>query len=208
MDNKALFKLSYGVFVIGVKSGEKLNGCVANTAVQVTSEPAKMSVTLNKNNYTTNLILKSGQFSISVMEEDVSMETIGNFGFKTGKTADKFASVNYKTFAGGTPYITDGINAAILCKVESSLDVGSHIIIVGEIVDAITLSDKNSLTYADYHKLKNGVTPPNAPSYVPPQEEVKGYKCSVCGYIYKGEPLPPDFICPICGQPASVFKKL
>lgn len=208
MDNKALFKLSYGLYYIGTY-GAKANACVANTAIQVTSQPPKLAVTLNKQNLTTDVIDYTGLFTVSVMDEDTVLEDIARFGFASGVDKDKFEGFDgYKTF-GQTPYITRNTNAAFLIKVESSLDVGTHKTFVGEVVDAVVLSGKPSLTYADYHAKKNGVTPPKAPGYVAETADTAGvrYRCKVCGYIHEGE-LPAGFECPVCHRPAEFFEKI
>lgn len=206
MDKTALFNLSYGLFAIGAK-GEKLNACIANTAIQVTSEPVKLSVTLNNDNFTTGLIIKSGAFSVSVLSNSVSMETIGRFGFKSGANFDKFTDFDYNVFSGGVPYLKNEVNAAFLCKLTNTLSVGSHTILVGEMTECLKLSAESSLTYKDYHSLKNGVTPKNAPSYNPAAVK-KGYRCSVCGYIYEGDDIPDDYICPVCKATRDKFLRI
>lgn len=208
MDEKALFKLSYGLYFVGAKGKEKANACVSNTVVQVTNTPNKLSVTLNKDHYTTKCIEESGYFSVSVMDQSVTMDTIGRFGFSSGKDKDKFEGFSgFGSFEGGAPYIKEGVCAVMLVKVEGSMDVGTHKVFFGEVSEALTLNDTAPLTYADYHNIKKGTTPKSAPSYVPPAEN-KGWKCSICGYVYEGDPLPEDFICPVCGRPASFFKKI
>lgn len=165
MDPKALFSLSYGLYYIGTY-GAKPNACVANTAIQVTSAPAKIAVTLNKANLTTDVIGYTGLFTVSVLDADAVLDDIARFGFKSGMDTDKFDGFSdWKTF-GQVPYITRNTNAAFLVKTESSLDVGTHRIFVGTVEEAVRLGSVPSLTYADYHAKKNGVTPPRAPGFV------------------------------------------
>lgn len=209
MDPKAMFKLSYGLYYIGT-FGAKMNACVANTAIQVTASPIKMAVTVNKDNLTADVIDYTHKFSVSVMDTDVSLDDIARFGFKSGLDTDKFEGFDaYKTFEGNVPYITANTCAAMLVEVENSIDCGTHKIYFGSVREALTLNDKAPLTYADYHAKKNGATPPRAPGYVAPETETaeEKWRCSVCGYVHKG-PLPADFICPVCKQPAGVFVKL
>ena len=207
MNQSSLHKLTCGLYVISSAFEKESSGCVANTLQQVTSSPVQLSITLNKNNYTEQLIEKSGVFNAVVLPQDVDMDTIRHFGFQSGKDVDKYGTFPHQLDAQNIPYI-DGVGVCYFtCKVVSTLDVGSHVIFVGEVVDMDVLSDKEVITYAYYHKVKNGATPKNASSY---QEkvEVKGWRCTVCGYIYEGEVLPDDYICPLCGAPAVMFEKL
>ncbi len=208
MDPKALFRLSYGLYYIGTY-GIKPNACVANTAIQVTSSPAKIAVTLNKDNFTTSVIDYTGKFTVSVIDTDVSLEEISRFGFASGADTDKFDGfADYGKF-GDVPYIAKNTNAAFLLRKEASLDVGTHKIFIGTVEDAVVLSDRPSLTYADYHAKKNGATPPRAPAFVYEKEDVGKvrYRCKVCGYIHEGE-LPDNFECPVCHRPATYFERI
>lgn len=207
MDMKAFFKLSYGLYIVTSKDNDKESGCVINTMTQVTSEPAQVCVTLNKDNYTTQLIQSSGVYNVSVLLESVSMDTIRQFGFQCGKDINKFEGVDYATDNNGVKYLTKETAACFSCKVTKTVDVGTHIMFIGEVEDAKVLNDGDVLTYAAYHEKKNGTTPKNAPSYV--EETTKsGWRCDVCGYIYEGDVLPDDYICPICKVDASHFQKI
>lgn len=206
MDKKAFFKLSYGLYVISSHAGKKDSACIANTFNQVTSSPAQVSITLNKDNFTTELIEKSGVFNCAVLLESVSMDVIRHFGFQSGRNIDKFASYNSKKDINNVQYITEGVAAVFSCKVVKTVDVGTHILFIGEVEDAKVLSNDQVLTYENYHKIKKGTTPKTAPSYV--ETEQKGWRCKICGYIYEGEELPEDYICPVCRQPASAFEKI
>ncbi len=207
MDTMALRSISYGLYIITAKDGEKQNGCVVNTMQQVTASPAKLSVAINKNNYTTEMIRKSGYFCGAVLSETVSMDTIAEFGFKSGVDTEKFATIPYEVDVNGIQYVKEGTSAVFSCKVEQMIDIGSHILFIGEIEDMKVTSDMAPMTYAYYHTVKNGTTPKNASSYVEPEQKA-GYKCSICSYVYEGMELPEDYICPICKQGADKFVKL
>lgn len=207
MDLKAFFKLSYGVYIVTSKDGDKESGCVINTMTQVTSKPAQLCVTLNKDNYTTELVQASGIFNVSVLLESVSMDTIRNFGFQSGKNVNKFENFECLTDTNGLKYPAHEIAATFSCRVNQSVDVGSHIMFIAEVQDAKHINDEQVLTYAAYHDKKNGVTPKNSPSYIE-EPTKKGWRCDVCGYIYEGDDLPEDFTCPVCKAEASHFHKI
>ena len=195
MDSKAFFKLSYGVYIISTSADNKEGGCVINTLTQVTSSPARLSIALNKENYTLKLIETSGTFSAAVLSDDVEMDLIRRFGFQCGKDVKKYDGIPQGRDSLNNPYPTEGVCARFTCRVVSSMDVGSHMIIVGEVVEAEVLDSQTpALTYSNYHQADT--------------KEVTGWRCSVCGYILESETLPPDFICPVCGKDASYFVKL
>ena len=209
MDSKAFFKLSYGVYIISTSADGRESGCVINTLTQVTSSPARLSIALNKENYTFKLIETSGTFSAVVLSDDVEMDLIRRFGFQCGKDVEKYDGIPHGRDSLHNPYPTEGVCARFTCRVVSSMDVGTHMIIVGEAVEAEVLDSQTpALTYSNYHLKKNGTTPPKAPSYQADTDKVTGWRCSVCGYILESETLPPDFICPVCGKDASYFVKL
>lgn len=207
MDTKAFFKLTYGLYIITSKFGDKESGCVINTMTQATSEPSQVTVTLNKNNYTTKLIQESGVFNVSVLLESVSMDTIRQFGFQSGQDTNKFGIGEYGEDSHGVKYLLNDSSASFTCRVKQSLDVGTHILFVAEVEDAKVLSEDEVLTYTNYHNKKNGTTPKSAPSYVE-ETEKQGWRCNICGYIYEGATLPEDFVCPICKMDVSHFEKL
>ena len=182
---------------------------MVNTVTQVTAEPAKLMVAINKENATTDAVLASGRFEAAVLCETAPMELIGTFGFKTSREVDKFAPFQTARDAHGVPYVTQDVAARFGCKVVDTLDAGTHMLIIGLVEEAEVLNTAAPMTYAYYHRVKNGLTPPKASSYQAQQEKKPGgWRCKVCGYIYEGETLPADYKCPICGQPASVFEKL
>lgn len=207
MNESALFKLSYGLYIISSKEDEKLVGCVANTLHQVTSSPIKVSITLNKDNVTQQVIERTKRFNAVVLSEQVSMDVIKTFGFQSSKDIDKYATHAYALDSQGLPYLSENTSAFVSCNVIDSLDLDTHVLYVGEVIEAETLSDEPVMTYAYYHQVKNGATPKNAPSYQAKQQKI-GWRCTVCGYLYEGDPLPSDYICPLCGADASAFEKV
>ena len=207
MDQTAFFKLSYGLYIISTTSEGKDAGCVANTLHQVTSSPAQLAVTLNKDNYTEQLIEKSGRFSAVVLTQNCGMDIIKNFGFCSSRDNDKFAQCTYRRDTHGVPYPSEHMAARYSLKVVKTLDLGTHVMFVGEVEEAELLSEEEVMTYAYYHQVKNGATPKNAPSYQEKSEK-SGWRCTICGYIYEGDPLPQDYVCPLCGAPAALFEKL
>ena len=203
MNKKAMYCLTYGLFVLTARSGEKDNGCIINTAGQVTSTPNRISITVNKENFTHDMILESGKFNISILSEQASFDTFQHFGFQSGKTTDKFAGYSAcKRSANGIYYVTEGTNAYISAVVEQTIDLGSHTMFIAAVEDMEVLSDVPSATYAYYQ------------SSIKPKPEAKApqgktvWRCKVCGYIYEGEELPADYICPLCKHPASDFEKV
>jgi flavin reductase (DIM6/NTAB) family NADH-FMN oxidoreductase RutF/rubredoxin len=211
MDKKALYKLSYGLFLLSAKSKDKINGCIINTAIQVTNEPVRLSVTVSKNNYTSEMILRSDRVCLSVLSMDVTMDTIARFGFQSGKDVKKFDDFEYFNDNYGLPYIKKGVNAVFSGKVISNYDIGSHITFIIEIDDSTVLSDAPSITYDYYQKVKKGTTFVNAPSFNKESSEnislkKKAWKCKICGYIEYADELPENFNCPICEHPKEDFE--
>ncbi|MEF9961987.1 MAG: flavin reductase [Erysipelotrichaceae bacterium] len=206
MNERALFKLSYGLYIVSSKDEYTTSGCIVNSLNQITNTPNQMSVTLNKNNATTKVIQNSNMFTAVVLTQSAPMELIGEFGFKSSKDVDKFSKFKV-AYDHDIPYINEHVAAYFTCKVTQSVDVGTHIMFIGECIEAEEISKEEVMTYAYYHQVKNGTTPPSAPSY---QKEVKvvGWRCKVCGYIYEGEHIPADFICPVCGVDVNSFEKI
>lgn len=207
MDTKAFFKLSYGLYIVSSCYDDKQSGCVVNTLSQVTSKPPKLSVTISKNNFTKEIIEKSGYFAATALTQNAEMDLIGEFGFKKSKNVDKFAKFNTLIDEKGIKYVTDSAAARYSCKVINKLDLGTHVMFIGEVLEAEVLSSDEVMTYTYYHKIKKGTTPKNAPSY---KEETiqKGYRCKICGYVLEADEVPVDYICPICGQGYDKFEKI
>lgn len=203
MDNKAMYKLSYGLFVLTSSIDGRDNGCIINTAVQVTSEPNCISIAVNKANYTEEIIQKSGKFNISVLSEKAPFELFQRFGFQSGRDVDKFAGFSKcERSANGLYYVSEGTNAFLSASVKQKIDLGSHTLFIALVDDMEVLSEAPSATYAYY---QSDIKPK-------PEKKVSAgktvWRCSVCGYTYEGEDLPADFICPICKHPAADFEKV
>lgn len=205
MDKKAMYKLSYGLFVLTAKDEEKDNGCIINTAIQASSMPNQLSICVNKANLTHDMIVKTGKFTVSVISQDAGFDLFKHFGFQSGKDVDKFKNFEKcKRGENSIYYIIEGTNAYISVNVSKTEDLGSHSMFIGEITDMEVLSETPSVTY-DYY-LKN----------IKPQPENVGtttdgktiWRCTICGYEYVGEGLPEDFVCPLCKHPASDFEKI
>lgn len=213
MNPFAFHKLSYGVYIISTMDGERPTGCTANSAMQITSDPATIAVSINHNNYTNSCIAKSGKFAISILSEQSEPGIIGTFGFQSGKDVNKFDSVEYR-MAEGLPVVEDAC-AYIVCEVVDKMETATHTVFLGKVLDADLMKKADSMTYAYYHSVIKGKSPKNAPTYIKeeePKEEAKAaYVCSICGYVYDGdtpfEELPEDWKCPVCKQPKSVFQK-
>lgn len=203
MDKKAMYKLSYGLFVLTSAFEGRDNGCIINTGIQVTSEPNRISIAVNKTNYTRELIEKSGQFNLSVLSEAAGFEVFRHFGFQSGRDVDKFAAYpDCKRSANGLYYVTAGTNAYISAAVEQAIDLGSHMLFIASVNAMEVLSRDPSATYSYY---QSDIKPK------PVQQAAAGktaWRCTVCGYIYEGEELPENFTCPLCKHPASDFEKI
>lgn len=205
MNKKAMYKLSYGLFVLTAKEGNKDNGCIINTAIQAASEPNQLSICVNKLNYTHDMIQRTGAFTVSVISQNAAFELFKHFGFQSGREVDKFADdTACARGTNGIYYVTEGTNAYISVKVEQTQDLGSHTMFMGRITDMEVLSEAPSVTYEYYL------------DHIKPKPEIVGttsegqtiWRCTICGYEYVGEELPADFICPLCKHPASDFEKV
>lgn len=220
MNTKAMYKLSYGLFVCTAVRGDKMNGCITNTAVQVASEPNRISIAINKANFTHDMIKESGACNISVISKEASFDLFKHFGFQSGRDVDKFApdaidtlskalnegaqSKVYEIAENGIPYITAGTNAYFSLKVDKEVDLGSHTLFICEPTFMTVLSDAPSCTYEYY---QSDIKPkPQAVGTTPKGETI--WRCRICGYEYVGEELPDDFICPICKHGKADFEKI
>lgn len=203
MDQKAMYKLSYGLFVLTAKEDGFDNGCIINTAMQVTSSPNRISITVNKQNRTHDMVKATGLFNVSVLAEDASFDTFKHFGFQSGKNVDKFEDYGPKERSeNGLYYIKNGVNSYLSGKVVQEIDLGTHTQFIADVTAGEVLSDVPSVTYTYY---QNNIKPkPEAP------KEKAGktvWVCKICGYVYEGEELPADFVCPLCKHGASDFEK-
>lgn len=214
MNYSAFHKLSYGLYVIATEfEGEKV-GYIANTAFQITAEPSKIAISCNKDNYSAQKIIDSQKFSVSILKKEVDTALIGKFGFMSGADIDKFQGVETITAKTGAPVVTDSSVAWLDCQVLDTMDVGTHYLIIGEVVDGDVLANEEPLTYAYYHEKYKMRSPKNAPTYIDPdklgdepepviettepeepeQEQASGdgiYVCKICGFQYDPEDGDP-----------------
>lgn len=193
-----MFKISYGLYVLTAKDGDKSNGCIINTLQQVTTTPNKVTIAVNKNNYTHDMIIKTNKFNASILSEKATFDIFKHFGFQSGRDTDKFADYPAEISENGIPYITEGSVGFISAEVISTVDLGTHTLFIADVTDGRVISDDSSATYDYYHKhIKES-----------PVKKSKGWVCKICGYVYEGEELPDDFICPVCKHGAADFEKL
>ena len=201
----AMHKFSYGLFVLTAKDDEKDNGCIINTALQVTTDPKQVSICVTKGNYTHDMIKKTGKFNLSFLTEKTSFDIFTRFGFQCGKDVDKFIDLDEAARAdNGIMYLTKSANAMVSVNVSQSIDLGTHTMFIGEVIEDKVLSDISSCTYQYY--FDNIKPAPAAKDDGQPKKN--GWVCKICGYVYEGEELPPDFICPICKHGVEDFEPL
>lgn len=198
IENTSMFKLSYGLFVLTAKNSEKDNGCIINTVSQVTSSPMRISITVNKQNYTHDMIKETGMFNVSVLTEEVPFAVFQHYGFKSGRDTDKIIGSSMPRGENGIVYLSQFTNAFISGKVIDEVDCGTHTLFIADVTETQVLSDVPSVTYQYYF---DHIKPK-------PQEKKKGFVCTVCGYVYEGDELPEDYVCPICKHGADAFKPL
>lgn len=199
MNSNAMFQLSYGLYAAASKFDKKMNGCIINTAVQVTSSPLQIAVTINKENLTCELIQKSGMLSLSVLSETAPFSLFQHFGFQSGRNVDKFVDFPFALTPQELPYLTEHTSAFIDCKVTNMIDLGTHVLFISTVNDCDILSTEKAMTYSYYHEF---VKPK------PADTKTKGWRCKICGYVYEGEDLPDDFVCPLCKHGAEDFEKI
>ncbi len=203
MNNKAMYKLSYGLFVLTAEENGKMNGCITNTGIQSASDPLTVTFCVNKANYTHDMIMNTKKANLSVISEKADFDLFKHFGFQSGRDVDKFADFkDYKLGTNGLPIITKGTNAYFSLWVTDTVDLGSHTMFVARVADMDTLSDDASATYTYYQE--NIKPKPEAPK----ETGKVVWRCTICGYIYEGDPIPDDFICPLCKHPASDFERV
>ena len=201
MDKKAMYHLTYGLFVLTASQDGRDSGCIINTAIQVTSDPNRIALAVNKSNHTHDMIMATRRLTVSVLSEKADFSLFQRFGFQSGRDVDKFAGFSaWKRGYNDVPYITQGTNAFISGWVQETVDLGTHTLFIAGVTDMEVLDSAPSCTYAYYQQ--NIKPKPQAQ----PADKVT-WVCNVCGYIYEGDPLPDDFICPICKHPASDFTR-
>ena len=229
MNKTAFHKISYGLYIITSGQDGKFNGQIANSLFQVTSNPPTVAVSINKENYTHELITASRKFVVSVLSQDTPMTFIGLFGFKSGRSVDKLKDIKTKTGVTGIPIVLDNVLSFIEAEVENEMSCGTHTIFFAKAVEADIIGEGEPLTYAYYQSVKGGKSSKNAPTYIQDEPKAKTtskvsarYVCSICGYIYdqeKGDPdggfapgtafedIPDSWTCPICGAEKAKFEK-
>lgn len=200
MNEKAFYNLTYGLFLLTAREGERDNGCIINTAVQVANDPARISISVIKQNLTCEMILRTGQFNISAITNKADFELFKRFGMQSGRDVDKFADFTWTDRSeNGLLYLTGPSNAFFSAKVTEYFDLGSHILFVADVTDAQVLSQDPSCTYG-YYQSDIKPRPPQVSS------EKKRWVCTICGYIYEGDELPEDYLCPLCKHGKEYFK--
>jgi flavin reductase (DIM6/NTAB) family NADH-FMN oxidoreductase RutF/rubredoxin len=238
MDLNAFYKIECGMYIVSTAHEGKLNGQIVNAVVQVTAEPPKIALSLNKQNLTCQMCQKSGVLSVSVLEKDTPMTFIGRWGFKSGRDLDKFVGVEYRMGTNGSPIVLDHAIACFEAKVTGSLDAGTHLVLIAEVTGAEVIRDEEPMDYMYYRTVKKGLTSKFAASYqakpaspstqtstmaIPPLTAPARYRCNACGYIYDPtigipeagikpgtafEALPADWKCPVCGAGKDRFTSL
>ena len=202
MNRKAMYDLTYGLFLLSARAGDRRNACITNTCIQVANSPTRVAISCINANYTCDLIKEGGVFTLSLLDESAKFDLFRHFGFQSGRDADKFADVYVKEDGNGVPYLPWCSCAYLSCKVVSATDLGSHTLFIAEVLDGDVLSDLPPMTYAYYQA---NVKPKAAPK---PESAKKRWQCKVCGYVYEGEALPEDFVCPICKHGPEDFEPI
>mgnify|MGYP001222986069 CR=1 FL=1 len=226
MNPSTLHKVSYGLYIISSKKGNAFNGQIANTVFQITSEPATVAISINKQNLTHEFIRESGLVTVSILSQEAPLSLIGTFGFKSGRDLDKFAGVKYTLGQNGVPIIQEHCVGYLEGQVMQAIDVQTHTVFIVKVTEAEITGAGEPMTYSYYHQVKKGTAPKTAPTYIEVEKKPAGkfpkYKCSICGYVYDpeaGDPdngikpgtpfeeLPEDWQCPVCGVSKDLFKK-
>ena len=200
VDNSAMFDISYGLYVLSARENERDNGCIINTVNQVTDTPKRIAIAVNKQNLTHDMVKRTGKFNLSVIAESAEMDIFKRFGFVSGRDAEKFAGDIART-SNGVAYVTENVNAVISASVIETVDMGTHSVFIAEVTEAKKLSDEASATYTYYQKHIK-------PQPQPALEDKKGWVCKVCGYVYEGDVLPEDYVCPLCKHGPEDFEKI
>lgn len=235
MDISALFTLSYGLYVVGTRSGDKLNGQISNTVFQITAEPMRIAVSINKTELTHGFIEETGMCCVAIVSSNADLPFIGRFGFKSGRDTDKFEGIPFKLAASGCPMPLENTLSYLDLRVVDQIDAQTHTVFISEVTDCGILGEGQPMTYAYYQQVLRGRTPPTAPSHKPvlndseqenegrDKKEMKSYVCNICGYVYdpaEGDPdsgieagtafkvIPEDWVCPVCGVGKDQFSEV
>ncbi len=198
IDTNALFKISYGLYVVTSHDGKKHNGIIVNTVMQLTDTPNRVGVCINKINYSHDIIKSTKLMNVNCLTESTPFETFKNFGFKSGRDNDKFDGIDFYTSENNMAVLKENINAFISLKVTDYVDLGTHGLFICEVTEAEVINDDNAVTYTFYQK---NIKPK-------PEAKKKGFVCKICGYVYEGETLPEDYICPLCKHGVADFEEL
>ena len=200
MDTKVLFNIEYGLYVLTSNFKGKDNGCIINTVMQVTSSPCQIAICVSRMNYTNEMIKKSKVFNLSILSQRAEFDVFKNFGYQSGKDVDKFKDYKQvKRSSNGILYLTENVNSYICAEVKREIELETHTMFIAEIKDGKVLDDEPTVSYEYYQK---NIKPK-------PQETKKhGWRCKICGYMYEGEVLPNDYICPLCKHGVVDFEKI
>ncbi len=201
IDNKAMYKISYGLYMLTTTDGVKQNGCIINTAQMFTDNPKRITLFVNKANYSNELMKKTGIFNLSILTESAPFELFKQFGFVSGRDVDKFADGEYPVGENGLKYLPEHANAVLSGKVVDSYDYGTHTLFVAEVTEGKVLNAEKSVTY-EYYQQNIKAKP-----QVEASSAGEKWVCKVCGYVHEGA-LPDDFVCPWCKHPASDFERV
>jgi len=223
-----LHNLSYGMYIVSSNKGKLLNGQIANTVFQITSEPVTIAISINKKNLTHEYIEISGRFGVSILAEETPLIFIGKFGFRSGRTEDKFKDTKYAVLGSGCPVVLENVLCYLETKVINKFDCGTHTVFLGEMTESKMVRAGRPMTYDYYHQVKRGTTPATAPTFIKDESMIKPkvpmqkYRCTICNYIYDpeiGDPdgkvppgtrfedIPENWVCPVCGADKSQFIK-
>lgn len=217
MDKKVLRDISYGMYFVSSNYEDVMSGCVINTLCQITSKDVIVSISLNKDNYTNEIIKSSRKFAVSIISNDTKKDSIGKFGYYSSRDVDKFGDIRYE-LVDGVPVILEGVSGYLICEVINVVDCGTHDIFIAKVSEGKKINDSVPMTYKYYHEILKGLSPRNAPTYVEVKEddnEGNKYRCKICGFIYdeskekiKFEDLDDDWKCPLCGAGKNDFEKI
>lgn len=196
-ENAALFKIGYGLYVLTTNDGERDNGCIVNSVMQITNTPNKVAVAINKQNHSHDTVIKTNKLNINCIAESAPFSLFQNFGFRSGRDTDKFEDIAFERSNNGLAVLKDNVNAYMSLWVESTVDLDTHTLFICFVTQMDELSEERTMTYTYY---QDNVKPKPQP------QKKKGYVCKICGYVHEGDELPEDFICPICKHPASDFE--
>ena len=219
MDLNVFRDITYGMYVVTTKYNEKMAGCIVNTVTQITSENPIISVSINKNNFTNNIIKESKKFAISILSEECKNDVIGKFGFYSSKDINKFENFKYEEI-DNLPVLKENMCGYLICEVLNIIDAETHEIFLARVVNTKKESNLKPMSYSYYHEVIKGKAPKNAPTYIEEkvsggEKKMKKYQCTICGYVYdeeaegvKFEDLPDDWVCPLCGVGKENFEEV